>query len=437
MSEEAEPIADATSLPTLDSSTYWRFATLTALYVAQGLPWGLFTVGFATWLAAQGVSTASIATFVGISTLPWSFKLLVGPFMDRFSYLPMGRRRPWVIFAQSCILLGYALLALAPDPAEHILLLAGIGFIINSFCATQDVAVDGMAIDVLPEQERGRANAFMFGGQVIGISTGSLAGGYALTEYGLVAAAAFGMVSTAIILIFPLLIREREGERLMPWSEGESLARSERLRIEKFQHIFKDLLRELLVPMSVLLVLCECLFRLSDGILFAYLPVFTVKNLGWDNLHYNSIFAQAGVFAAVFGLVASVFIDRKGAQLTVALVSVAKFSSLVLVVLLPGWWSQPWVFESLVYVSQFLSQVILVAIIAMFMKLCGARVAATQFAVYMAISNLAYSGGAFALAGLSSLLDARGILLVCAACYLVLFLVFPKFRFPEPVSEHP
>jgi len=423
------------AVTTLANSRNWRFATLTALYVAQGLPWGLFTVGIPTWLASQDIATAEIASFVGISTLPWSFKLLAGPFMDRYCYLPMGRRRPWIIVAQSCILLGYLLLAEAPDPTSHVLRLALIGFVINSFCATQDVAVDGMAIDVLPEQERGRANAFMFGGQVLGISTGAAAGGYALSQFGLGAAALFGLISTALILLFPLFIRERQGERLLPWTEGEALARSITLRAERFSHVLRKLVAELVLPMSLLLMFCEILLRVSDGLLYAYLPVFTVQTLGWDNLHYNNIFAQAGVVAAVLGLGASVFIDLRGARQTVTLVVLLKIASLLLVATLHAWWTHPWLFESLVFVSQFLSQVLLVAIIALFMKLCDARVAATQFAVYMALSNLAYSGGAFMLAGLAGRLSSAGILLVCAGFYGVLFAVFPKFRFPPAMHD--
>ena len=86
--------------------------------------------------------------------------------MDRFSYLPMGRRRPWIIAAQGGLLLSVCLLGLIPDPGNNIVLLTWIAFLINSFAAVQDVAVDGMAIDVLPE--RGKANAFAGFGQVVG-----------------------------------------------------------------------------------------------------------------------------------------------------------------------------------------------------------------------------------------------------------------------------
>ena len=63
---------------------------------------------------------------------------------DRFEFLPMGRRRPWVIGAQAGLSLALLALTQVEDPASQISLLAAIGFFINSFAATQDVAVDGM-----------------------------------------------------------------------------------------------------------------------------------------------------------------------------------------------------------------------------------------------------------------------------------------------------
>ncbi len=45
-------------------------------------------------MAKQGVSPAVIGSFIAITILPWSLKLINGPIMDRWSFLPMGRRRP-------------------------------------------------------------------------------------------------------------------------------------------------------------------------------------------------------------------------------------------------------------------------------------------------------------------------------------------------------
>ena len=52
----------------------------------------------------------------------------------------------------------------------------------NIFCATQDVAIDSLAVSTLKENERARGNGAMFGGQYLGIALG---GGGAVFVYGL------------------------------------------------------------------------------------------------------------------------------------------------------------------------------------------------------------------------------------------------------------
>src|SRR5210317_1228170 len=84
----------------LSSSARTRYSTGALAYFAQGIPMGLLHIALPAWLAVEGVSPSKIAAFLGIIMLPWAFKLLDGPLMDHFEYLPMGARRPWVIGAQ-------------------------------------------------------------------------------------------------------------------------------------------------------------------------------------------------------------------------------------------------------------------------------------------------------------------------------------------------
>ena len=222
---------------TLADDKYLRYGAFAGLYSAQGIPYGMFFVALPTWLASQGFTTAQVGAFSATVILPWTFKLIAGPVMDRFAFLAMGRRRPWVIAAQIGILIGA--LGLATSPAEYGWILVW-GFLINCFAAWQDVAVDGMAIDVLPESERARANAFMFGGQAVGISASSAGGAWLLVNHGLSAAALVIAASVAVIALIPLLLRERPGERLFPWSPGDALARSLALQESKFLLIVRD-----------------------------------------------------------------------------------------------------------------------------------------------------------------------------------------------------
>ena len=82
------------SLPALSENKWLRLALVTALYAAQGIQMGLMMVAIPAYLAGQQASAATIGGFIGASLLPWSLKILTGPIMDRFGFLPMGRRRP-------------------------------------------------------------------------------------------------------------------------------------------------------------------------------------------------------------------------------------------------------------------------------------------------------------------------------------------------------
>lgn len=132
----------ARKLPALADSRRLRLLVFFSLYIGQGVPYGLFLVAFPSWLAARGHSSTEVGLFIATVSLPWTLKLLAGPVMDRFSFPSMGRRRPWVLLAKSGIVIGCMILSTGITGAFGIF---GIGFLISSCAAWQDVAVDGMA----------------------------------------------------------------------------------------------------------------------------------------------------------------------------------------------------------------------------------------------------------------------------------------------------
>ena len=228
------------------------------------------------WLAEHGVGLAEIAAYQGVIGLPWGLKLFAGPFMDRFAFPAMGRRRPWVMSAQFGLTLSMASLVFVADAAAQMAMLTAIAFAMNLFAAVQDVAVDGMAIDVLPPSERGSANALMAFGQVAGFSSFAALSGVLLNAGGLPTAALAGTVAIGAVLLLITLTRERRGERILPWTAGAAAIR-EHAAETTFTGIFSGLLRVLFLPMSVLLVLVELLVRMRDGIAISVFPVFAVQ----------------------------------------------------------------------------------------------------------------------------------------------------------------
>ena len=200
----------------MSQSARTRFAVATLLYFAQGIPKGLLQIAMPAWFASQGLSAYAIASYLALVILPWVFKLLTGPLMDRYQYPAMGLRRPWILGAQLGMALSLCLLTWVDDPVNQMGLLTAIAVFVNVFAATQDVAVDGMAIDLVPETEQGRINAFMSCGKAVGWAASAALSGVMLGTVGLGTTALLGAGVSFVVFLLFLGVRERDGERFLP-----------------------------------------------------------------------------------------------------------------------------------------------------------------------------------------------------------------------------
>ncbi|HIG44106.1 MAG: MFS transporter [bacterium] len=378
----------------LSESRYLRFTSFTVYYIAQGLPIGLIGIAMPAWLAEQGVGVGEIASFVAISGLPWAFKLIAGPIMDRYTFLPMGRRRPWIVAAQLGLIVAILSMALVPDPAENVVLLTWVAFSVNCFSAVQDVAVDGMAIDVLPADERGRANSFMAFGQVAGYSVSGALSATMLIAVGVTGAVMVLSVGLGLIFIWGLLVRERTGEKILPWTPGEASSRSLELQSRDWISILKNLNKVFFLKTSLLLILVTFGYRFADGFIQVAAPVIAVRDLGYESTDFSYWFAILSVIAALFGLLLGPVIDRTGAKriFSIALIGLG-ITHLVTGGSVSLWTVTYFPLAILALVALF-SQAIFISFIALHMTVCWGKVSATQFAIYMAWANLARSIGA-------------------------------------------
>lgn len=148
-----------------------RLRTFFLLYVSEGIPLGFTATVIAVHMRRHGVDPAVIGAYVGSLYLPWAFKWAVGPIVDTVTSSRFGRRRTWIVGAQLGMML-FLLAALPIDFATSIGLFTAVIAIHNVCAATQDVAIDALAVQALAPDERGTANGFMFAGQAIGQALG-------------------------------------------------------------------------------------------------------------------------------------------------------------------------------------------------------------------------------------------------------------------------
>src|SRR6476619_2728308 len=158
-------------LPDLLATRNGRLAAFFLLYATEGIPLGFTATAIATQMRRGGLGPADIGAFVGSLYLPWALKWAMGPFVDTFSSDRFGRRRTW-IFLMQVGMMATLLAAMGVDFVGQLSLFTAIIFLHNAFAATMDVAIDALAVSVLPEDERGSANGFMFAGASIGQTIG-------------------------------------------------------------------------------------------------------------------------------------------------------------------------------------------------------------------------------------------------------------------------
>lgn len=155
-----------------------RLALLTSLYLAQGLPYGFFTQALPVVLRKEGMSLAVIGASA-VLALPWGFKFMWAPLIDRYTGSPLGARRGWILPLQAATIAVALALAFSRDLLDgtSLLLLMSVAVIVmNLLAATQDIATDALAVDVLDDESRGLGNGI----QVAAYRIGMVIGGGAL-----------------------------------------------------------------------------------------------------------------------------------------------------------------------------------------------------------------------------------------------------------------
>jgi len=383
------------NIPALSENTTLRYFNFIALYVAQGIPEGLALFGIPAWMAMHGKTPGEIGSFVAAVGLPWSFKLVVAPLMDRFTYLPMGRRRPWVIIGQLGLILSFIAMAFVPDPLNNPELMLAAGFALGCFGAFQDVATDGMAIDIVPTDQQARANGFMWGAKIIGTSASLALGSWMINAYGFKSAILTLSILVGLIMLVPVCLRERPGEKFLPWTNGKASPETEKMQLGSWSVILKSLYKVFSLRNSLLLGVLLFITQGSYNYIATLLPIFTVQALGWSDQAYSQYFATASLAGGIGGmLIGGILIDRFGKIRMMNIYFVILIILTTSFVLLKSYWNSVTFIASFMMIYQLLYVFACIGIFSIAMECCWKKVSASQFTIYMTIGNLGRIAGA-------------------------------------------
>lgn len=396
-----------------------RTVLFVLLYASEGAPIGFIWWALPTLLRSADVPVARITSLTALLLLPWVFKFLWAPLLDLLRG-PRWGYRSWLVSMQS--VMGFSLIPLIwIDPVADFEAWRTLLFIHACAAATQDIAIDALAIGAVPAEERGALNGAMQAGMLVGRS---LFGGGILLVGGLAGRSAMIAALTAWILI--ALGAALRLEKLEPPRDGaRSLVGTARVALRE---------------RSTWLGLAFALIAAAGFEATGQLAGPFLVDRGVSNETIGVFFGVFVVAAMLIGGVAGGMLADRWARTTVAALGLCGFVAaiaLLAVADLSGSAGTPLRIGLLTLMYFFVGQ-FTASSYAIFMDLTHPRIAATQFSAFMAGTNACESWSAWS----GGLIVARhgypvSFLVMCAASLCALPLLRSIQRIGRRVPEFP
>ncbi len=349
-----------------------RLLAALLLGFASGLPLALSGATLQAWLTTEGASLKSIAWF-SLAGLPYTWKFVWSPLLDRYTPPGAGRRRGWMMLLQLALAGVLALMALTSVP-QDLPRLAVLAISLAFLSASQDIVIDAWRTEVLRANERGLGAAMA----VLGYRLGMLVAG----ALALVLAQSWGwrtvfLALAAVTALLPVI------SLLAPEPEGAVNAAPTSLQEAVVGPLRDFLAREGALAMLVLVVA----YKLSDAFAMALSTTFLLRGAGFSLAEVGLVNKGVALVATLIGAVlGGVGLARLGLVRALLVFGAAQALSAFgfLMVALQGHVLALMVVA--VTLENLCSGMGTAAFAALLMSLCSTRYSATQFALLSALA---------------------------------------------------
>ncbi len=264
-----------------------KMVTCIFLGFSSGLPLYVLIQLVPAWLRSHEVDLATIGLFALVG-LPYTWKFLWSPLMDRFKLPFLGRRRGWALMTQVGLLFSIAALGRF-DPSVSLQAIVATVFVVSFFGASQDIVIDAYRRELLADDELGTGTSFFVNAyRLSSLVPGSLAlilSDVLPWETVYWVTAAFMLVGIATTFI----IKEVSDDSLAPASLKEAV-------IDPFVEFFsRDGIRAGLAILAFMF-----LYKLGDNMATALATPFYL-DMGFSRTEIGSIAKFAALWASIAG----------------------------------------------------------------------------------------------------------------------------------------
>ncbi|AWF80312.1 AmpG family muropeptide MFS transporter [Microbulbifer sp. A4B17] len=254
---------------------------------SSGMPLFVLIQLVPAWLRTEGVDLATIGIFALLG-LPYTWKFIWSPLMERYAFPMLGRRRGWMLVMQLLLIASIGVLGMF-SPQFDIWSIAAICFAVAFFSASQDIVLDAFRREILPDQELGLGNSFHANAyRISGLIPGSLS--LILSDH--LAWDQVFMITAAFMLIavfMTLMVAEPDHPAARPKSLREAIVLP-----------FVEFFNRNGVRQAVLVLAFMFLYKLGDSMATALATPYYL-DMGYSNTDIGIVAKNAGLWPAVIG----------------------------------------------------------------------------------------------------------------------------------------
>lgn len=340
---------------------------------SSGLPLYVLLQMLPAWLRSEHVELRDIA-LLALAGMPYAWKFVWAPALDRYIPPVLGRRRGWMLIAQIGLIAAIATLG-SFHPAQSLQAIAVLALLTAFLSATQDIALDAYRREILPDHELGLGNAVHVQAyRLAGLVPGSLA--LILADH-LPWSTVHWIVAAFMLpgLAMTLCVREPTASEGAPRTLREAV-------IEPFHEI----ITRLGLTQTLWVLLFMVLYKLGDNMATALSTPFYI-DLGFSLTAIGVIAKNAALWPAIAGgLIGGVLMIRLGINRALWCFGVVQMVTILGYAVLAQSGPVLWMLAAVIAIEYFGVGLGTAALTAFIAQTTSRRYAATQFALFTALA---------------------------------------------------
>ena len=267
-----------------------------------------------------------------------------------------------------------------------------IYFVHNCFASLQDVCTDAMAVDILRPDEQGHMNGLMWGSKLVGKGAGAWALSLVINAGGPGACAVVQIALLLGIMIIPIMILERPGEKRFPWSPGQAMGTVE-TAVGNPLELLKAFVRAFSLTTTLVYIVFALAKIIGHGVNEVVTNTLYTQHLSpkWTDVQFTAASGLYATIPIIVGAVGGGFLaDRCGRRFVLVVGYGGYALAAMIFALFPQMWNQGWFAMTYVLSYETLSAIGAVGFLSMAMRISWTKAAATVFTTFLTLSNVSH-----------------------------------------------